>query len=241
MIEESDKYVVNIVYEDLKDLKKELSWDLSDDLLRKCSAVLRRLLVEGKYGQAWRILGLEKQPSIKALNLEESIKGIPIAEIDFTQAGGAINKGMRVMAAFKTKKMLTPLQIKEQGTRDPRSLIMGFWLSDFLKSPCIIIDGNSISRSDLIKYVANKLGGVHIDPRRDISKEKDKIYVILDQYRSQVQLAGKNAIYYELLSIGQSLIDSENTTRFMGAAELSGLISSCHIIGSRDVQSQASG
>jgi len=67
-----------------------------------------------------------------------------------------------------------------------------------------------VSRRELVQYVANKLGGTHIDTKRDFSKIKERKFALLDQVREMIRVADKNAIYYELLSIGQSLVQSDD-------------------------------
>ena len=61
-----DKHFVKIVAEDLNYLLNEWDQEISDDSLRRNSTVLRRLLVEGDYSNAWRMIGLEKEPKICA-------------------------------------------------------------------------------------------------------------------------------------------------------------------------------
>lgn len=80
-------------------------------------------------------------------------------------------------------------------------------LANFMPSPCIIAQGKEISRRILIQYVANKLGGAHWDPGRG-KKKKDMLFALLDQVSQRISLADKNAVYFELLSVGQALVNS---------------------------------
>ena len=50
-------------------------------------------------------------------------------------------------------------------------------LKKFLDSACIAARGTKISRRTLIKYVANKLGGVHFDPQRDLNKVEEQQFL----------------------------------------------------------------
>jgi len=84
-----------------------------------------------------------------------------------------------------------------------------------LRQPSFVIEGILINREEVIKYVSNKLGGAHYDssrkPRassRGVSLEEK--YALLDSARNSTMLADKNAIYYELLSIGQRLVNSKD-------------------------------
>ena len=80
-------------------------------------------------------------------------------------------------------------------------------LANFMPSLCIFAQGKEISRRMLIQYVANKLGGAHWSPGRGKTKQ-DMLFALLDQVSQNVILADKNAVYFELLSIGQALVNS---------------------------------
>jgi hypothetical protein len=72
-----------------------------------------------------------------------------------------------------------------------------------------------VRRHLVIKYVANKLGGIHLDPKRDLKKDEEVGFSLLDQIADTYQVAGKQAIYFELLSIGQSISASPDVDRFL--------------------------
>ena len=74
-------------------------------------------------------------------------------------------------------------------------------LDRYVGSTTMIVRGTSISRRVLLKYVANKLGGAHFDPKRQ-SDSESKAFRLLDYVGETYQLAGKNALYFELLAIG---------------------------------------
>ena len=77
-------------------------------------------------------------------------------------------------------------------------------LLDFSSDTCVIALGKRLSRSQVVKYVANKLGGAHYDTRRGHRKD-DAAFSLLDKVEAQVMLLEKPAIYFELLSIGQAI------------------------------------
>ena len=64
----------------------------------------------------------------------------------------------------------------------------------------------------MIQYVANKLGGAHHDERRGV---KDMKFTLLDQAVREIQIAGKSAVYFELLSCGKALIKSDDIRKFL--------------------------
>jgi hypothetical protein len=69
--------------------------------------------------------------------------------------------------------------------------------------------GKRFSRAQVVKYVANKLGGAHFDTRRGHRKE-DPDFILLDKVTPTVHLLDKPAIYFELLSIGQAVAGSHD-------------------------------
>ena len=84
-------------------------------------------------------------------------------------------------------------------------------LSNWLSSTCLIVNGVSVSRRDVVKYVANKLGGVHVDPSRN--SKGDQGYIALDEARNGVRVLDLDSVYAELTAIGQQFakaIESES-------------------------------
>jgi hypothetical protein len=86
-------------------------------------------------------------------------------------------------------------------------------LDQYLHIPCMIIGEIDIDRIELIKYVANKLGGAHLDFSRS-NKQLEQKFLASDNLH-QFQRVEKNIIPYELLSIGQELINSKHVQRLM--------------------------
>jgi len=172
--------------------------------------VLRRLLIEDNLGRVWREVGFTKQPRI----LSNTLDTIGCEKsVFFAQAGGAHHKGVQV----------GPVRM---GYGDvPKKLVMGtgkptkkpLFLSDFLASTCIIVNGIEISRHDLILYIANTLGGIHLDWDRGFTKsERLKAkFEGLDVHYKTGETANKESIYYELLSIGQNLANSRDISKLI--------------------------
>ncbi len=93
--------------------------------------------------------------------------------------------------------------------------LKNFKSPEFLRQASFVIKGVIINREEVIKYVANKFGGAHYDSNRRISPPGASIsledkYTLLDSIRSGTIVADKNAVYYELLSIGQRVINSRD-------------------------------
>ena len=212
-------YLVTVVRQDLTYLREEWDQEISDDSLRRSSNVLRNLLVEDQFGRAWRIIGFERQPKLTAPDLEYYIEDLDSSKITLAQAGGALYHGMMICALASGRYALSPEHIRKRAQKGPYALEKEFYLSEYLDSSCMVINGIRISRRHLIKYVANKLGGTHIDFRRDPSSEADKQYIALDSVPNNIEVAEKKAMYYELLSIGQCIAKAADTAKFISVAK----------------------
>lgn len=69
--------------------------------------------------------------------------------------------------------------------------------------------GKIVTRKDLIKSFANKLGGAHIEWGGD-----DPGYEALTESGRWLRITSRTPALYELLSIGQILASSESAQRF---------------------------
>lgn len=214
----NDDYIVKTVLEDLLFLQE--SWDqtIDDASLRRSSNVLRMLLANGNYGRAWRLVGFEKEPEILVPSLEKVLAGIPINNVQYAQAGGAICNGMKISSTLRVNFAMSEEQIKERGRRGAEADLDTYGLTKFLESPCIVIGGEMIKRRELVLYVANRLGGAHLDVSRDNRKDIERKFWLLDSLNKEVMLANKSSIYFELLSIGQSVVNSRDTAKFIEKA-----------------------
>ncbi len=127
----------------------------------------------------------------------------PKSKILLSFAGGAKYQGFIIANAVLS---LTgkPLDVK------PYQEVLS--LSKFIYSPCAVVFGQLIKKDELIRYVVNKKGGAHFDRKRDFSKSQGKKFALLDilndHYQSMILNKEMDLIYFELLSIGQSLINS---------------------------------
>ena len=222
--------LVKIVAEDLKFLQDEWDEEITDASLRNSSAVLRKLLVEDEYGRAWRttIIGFQKQPKVSAVDSDKYMLNanpeIPIKKIKFAVMGGAVYKGLAIQGlrygnyAPSQTSLLREKKRTEYLINNPRK----YMLKDFMESVACVIDGKKISRRDIIQYVTNKKGGVHIDFKRN--RPLDKKFKLIDRSYSRFYIYDKNYVYYELLSIGQTIAHSEDAKLFIDKASSLGLL-----------------
>lgn len=204
--------IIEVVVSDLKFLLEEWDDSVDDHSLRRSSPVLRRLLVHNDLQKAWLDLGMEKEPQIKVSTLSSILQSIPKEKITFASAGGAKYKGMELRGALMANYAMSPEEIKQNYSQGIPEEILG--LRAFINAPTVVINGQEISRRTVIKFIANKLGGDHFDQKRNGDAEETQ-FSLLDQAASQIKLADKNAIYFELLSAGQALINADDIRIFM--------------------------
>jgi len=206
-----DRELLQVVYDGLKYLSTEWQQDIDDSLLRITSPILRTLLIDGKLKLAADTVQLRTRimaPSI--------YKTLPISELksySYWQCGGAKHRGTMVMASGMKNYAMTAEEMKAEFEKMKPTIGKSFpvKIDQFLKQISFVVEGVTISRSTVIKYVCNKLGGTHYDSSRDYGNEEiEAQFVLLDKIRKQIALADKNAIYFELLSIGQRIVNSRD-------------------------------
>jgi hypothetical protein len=205
-----DPNLLKTVNEDLGFLFTKWNQDIDDVSLRLTSTVLRRLLIDRILGKAAGVFKMQIEimaPIFSGLEHFGNLK-----EIEFYQCGGAAYKGMSVQSVMMVNRVFDQQEITKmhQTGKEKGGKSSPIKLSDFLKQPSFIIKGTLINREDVIKYVANKLGGAHYDNERKNDDDLERKYVLMDNVRNGVRVADKNAIYYELLSIGRIFINSRD-------------------------------
>jgi hypothetical protein len=194
------------------------TWDatITEDAMSVSSSVLRMLLVEGKYGQAWRLAGFKGEPSVKAvdLNLHTGPRG---NDVVYAQAGGGTTESGMLGGVVIYRRALSPSEIKARfeswKNQDPER---SFSLSEYLNSTSIVHSGQTIPRRVIIKYVANKMGGVHLGEKE--TKEAAQ-FGALDHLMTQIDLGDRKSPYFELLSIGQTVRNSYDAGQLIEKAE----------------------
>jgi hypothetical protein len=205
----SEDELLAAVTSDVVFLQEEWDSTVDEQSLRRSSNVLRNLLVEDLLGRAWRAAGFKGEPAIEAIDLENHLAGLETNKIAFASAGGGTSEGALVAGALLYEGVMPESVIKARAEREPQT--RKFKLSQFLSSPAVVYEGERICRRDVVKYVANKLGGAHFDTRR---KTDEHTYRLLDAAMKAAQIGERRLVYFELLSIGQALANAEDTRRF---------------------------
>lgn len=179
---------------------------MSEQSLRRSSNVLRNLLVEGALGRAWRMAGQPKEPGIEAVDLATVLAGLRYEKILFASAGGGHSGSMSIAGVLLYGEAMPDAMVKERARPEPPTPV--FPLSQFNASPGLVVRGEAITRREVVKYVANKLGGAHFDDRRT-----ERAHILLDEVLSSMTVSDKRAPYFELLSIGQAVVASADVAR----------------------------
>ena len=215
---EIDHELIRVVSEDLDYLSDEWNQDIDDASLRRSSPVLRSLLIEGHLMRVVNMLNEQVMLMTPLVSMKEDTLNDP--SIVFYQSGGANYKGMEVQFTSQRNRALSPEEIKE--TYEEQKELIGknhpIKLTKFMKQVSFMINGTKIDREEVIKYIANKRGGAHYDGSRNEQKPGSKgnlerKFMLLDTIHSGTAMADKNAVYYELLSIGQRIVASHDVQR----------------------------
>ena len=201
-----DKQDLKIVAEDLVYLRDNWSNGASEAAVRRGSAILRRILVEGCLGQAWRSAGFAGEPEIEGMDINTCIKGHEISQVEFASAGGATNNGITIGGVCHIKRNRTDSIGPEIPAGGP-PIPVALRVSNYLEGSCAIVNGSAINRREVIKYMANTRGGVHLGNGRRKSRE-EKIIQRVSKLENQFNLASMDALFFELLSIGQAVGNS---------------------------------
>lgn len=207
-----DAYLTKTVVQQLRYLRNEWNQSIElDDVIRN-SNVLRMLLVDDNLGKLWRLCGYTYPIRLRAFTLSRIISEYGRNRILVAWAGGAQYRGARwaLGVGLFTDSIAKQQNYPSQTAPQQEELT----LDEYLKIPCMIIREVDINRMELIKYVANKLGGTHIDFRRKANKPLEQKFLSLDSLHNYQQV-DKNIIPYELLSIGQELVGSRHIQRLM--------------------------
>lgn len=204
--------LLEVVTSDLQYLKANWTPEVDDHSLRRGSTILRMLLVEGNLQRAWKSVGMKGKPTIIAPRLEVLLDGKDKSSIVAAFAGGGEYKGIYVALGVINRGS----KAARYSPQDSKPTEHPFGLREFMESCGVFLNGEKIKRRDVVKYVANKLGGAHLDfTRKDAGR--DHVYVLLDTVGPLFQVLDKGIVYYELLSIGQLLIRSPDIQVFMNA------------------------
>ena len=212
---------LRVVYDDLAFLKRQERREPSRTDVRVAAVILRRLLHEGILASAWQKLTLKGEPHFEAIDLAAVLEEVPPRYVNYAYAGGADTAGAQHlgMALLVVPREEAQSEgYEEVAQRVGRLLHPGrkrtFSLKEFCDSPAVISGGVTVSRLGVVRYVANKLGGVHWDAKREVwSDPVGSRHRFLDDAHLMVgPLPGP---LYEVVSIAHAVADSKDTARLL--------------------------
>lgn len=207
--------LLEIVSQDILYVRREWDEDIDDASLRRGSTVLRRLLVENELQRAWRAVGLDGQPMITTPAFSSTLESIALEKLVFATAGGARYKGAQLSGIYL--ELTNEIhEAKIEKLREGGPPLEAMSLTQFVDGTCVVVSGQVVSRRLLIKYISNKLGGAHYDPKRSLD---EPVFSLLDSARERIQILDKPAVYFELLSIGQALAITPDIGKFLSVVE----------------------
>jgi hypothetical protein len=198
-----------------EDLEYLSTWgpSIPDADIRRGSAVLRRLLVEDAYGTAWRTAGFEQQPSLIAVDFYRMLGTLPLQQVTAGLAGGARFRGMFFAGFINNKAPGAPNGFSPPLRNDGYPCERAFTLSELLKSPSGAVDGRPFERREVIKYIANVKGGVHLSAQR--RKAEAKLVARMGKMEKRLVVNGTEGLLFELVAIGQALGQSEDARKYI--------------------------
>ncbi|WP_170436609.1 hypothetical protein [Ruegeria arenilitoris] len=221
--EQLNGFISNVL-EDLEFIESTWTEQPTRTIARVYASILRRLIVDRMYEATWTFLGMPEEPSISAVDLDASIASVDSKFIHYAYAGGAPTKpashcsyALFVVPGAGLSEMQKKEKIKELTSQLSPSK-RSFPISEFYASSSVMTGSVRVSREGIIRYVANKLGGVHWDNRR--GKWIEPIggrHRFLDEQHMYV--GPLSAPLYEIVSISYALISSEATKQLMDAAK----------------------
>lgn len=185
------------------------AWSLEpgDDALRRGSAVLRRLLVEGEIQNAWKHHGFTKSPLVTA-NLIDAEATAHLSPVHVISAGGPHIAELQIEGFHDDRPPRgydpkAPFPVR-QGCEVP--------LSTYVQSPAILVNGEPVSRREVIQYVAYERGGVHPISSRGRKRIEERVKKI-QRIGAHIEIGGKELIYSELREIGRVIGESADLAR----------------------------
>jgi hypothetical protein len=193
MLSETDVKLIQAVNAHLSSIGRVSLYNADEPTLIVVSGSLRALLVENMLGRAWRVARLGGSMTFKTWCIV-STKGPDVVAFC---GGGDLLPGVPFSAARGAQLAQRTLDLK-----------------DFLKRARIQVGATKISAVELVKYVANRLGGDHFDPEGKLAKSQKSPFDLLRKIETGEisffigRVGERNLIHHELLSVAQAVLRS---------------------------------
>jgi hypothetical protein len=219
---------------------------LSHTEVRLAAGVLRRLLIDGQLSRVWKPIGQasRSQPTVMATDIDSALAQWPAHWLRYAWAGGAVTS-----VAEHTGFILADIpQAEHERFGSPEAFFRAnplpsvgerrMTIDQWLDSTSVAIQTNElgvvpVSRRSVLMYIANRKGGVHFDPDRNLSvprspkkSRREVEHYLLDHGLLRVgHLSGPE---YEVASMAQTVAcsgwaaDLLNLAHQVAPAEFSG-------------------
>lgn len=204
-----------LVADDLQYLQR---WnpDISDGEIRRGSAVLRRLLVEDVYSQAWRMVGKPQQPRLIAVDISTITRPETINDVVYAIAAGAHFRGIMTACMILNKGSKPVGSLGPPLSKDGYPGEREFTLSEYLSSSSGMVEGRAFSRREVIKYIANVRGGVHLGASE--KKAERKLVARLGKIEKKLSIYTTDGLLVEIVAIAQAVARASDTQEFINVA-----------------------
>jgi hypothetical protein len=213
---------------------------LTDVELRWGVPALRRLLVNGVLGNAWRQMGFANQPQITAPDAIATLKnsntdpnhiasfitgGACVSGVEFATIGVArvfnatTGIGPGADGGFAVETFMIARDARHPSPNEAYGALITNpqYLSNYLESVSAIRRGILINRREIIQYFAKVGGGVHLDTDRSRNENEAEKFALIAELQGKVAADVIEGLYFELLSIGQAIGKSEDVIRLKDA------------------------
>ncbi len=191
--------------------------EIAERDIRGGSTILRRLLVHNELHKVWNaLIGNEKFALTAREILVEDESKLGFHDL-YTCSEVAHQRGTIYAArAYIGQTTMTPIgdgKFRDDTNYGVRDREREFSLDEFMGSICLIAEGKLISRSWVVQYVANSLGGAHFGA----PKKKDERFPIAMKKLKKFDVGEMPVSVRELLGIAQALCRSQSTDRLLAA------------------------
>jgi hypothetical protein len=205
--------------------------------VRLAAGVLRRLLIDDELRRVWRSLNAPPgvEPTVEATDIDTSLSKWNQKWIRYAWAGGAAAAGAHhrgVIFAVIPKAEYEPYGTPQAFlkahplplTGERRRMSVKAWL----RSTSVAIQTNemglvAISRASVLKYVANRKGGVHFDPNRTLDlKSKRKVRRAVEAQlldHGLLRVGHLKGPEFEVASLAHAIAESDWAAEFVRVAQ----------------------
>ena len=160
--------------------------------IRRGSLLLRRLLLDRELMRAWQSAGFEKEPRIVAVDLPATVAAQGPGRPEFALAGSARSTAPEAegVLLWKSSRPGPPLCV--------------YPLSHYLESASIFLGRATISRREVVKYLAQVNGAT---PAASIKgrRQEQEFAGHMARLEAKANTYRPGALHLELFSIGQTL------------------------------------